>query len=100
MSKKITTLSKFTPKGVLGQLFKTARTLSYANEQLSECLPKQFATLSLCVIKNNTAVFVTDNQAIIFRAKEQSNILLDAIRQIESLKNIKKVVVKIDLKKY
>jgi hypothetical protein len=61
MSEKITNLSKFIPKGALGQLFQQARALNHLNEQLSEHLPEQFALLSLCTIKDNTATFVTDN---------------------------------------
>ncbi|SEH94138.1 hypothetical protein BAZSYMB_SCAFFOLD00006_40 [Bathymodiolus azoricus thioautotrophic gill symbiont] len=63
-------------------------------------LPEQFASLSLCTIENNTAIFVTDNQAIIFRAQKQNDILLNAVKQIESLIHIEKVVIKIDLKEY
>ncbi len=100
MSEKITNLSKFTPKGALGQLFQQARTLNHLNEQLSEHLPEQFTLLSLCAIENNTAIFVTDNQAIIFRAQKQNDILLNAVRQIEPLIHIEKVVIKIDLKEY
>jgi hypothetical protein len=100
MSEKITNLSKFTPKGTLGQLFQQARTLNHLNEQLSARLPEQFALLSLCAIENNTAIFVTDNQAIIFRAQKQNDILLNAVRQVESLIHIEKVIIKIDLKEY
>jgi hypothetical protein len=46
MSEKITNLSKFIPKGELGQLFQQARALNHLNEQLSEHLPEQFALLS------------------------------------------------------
>lgn len=98
MSKKIINLGKFTPKGTLGQLFQKARVLNYLNEQLSEYLPEYFTSLSLCVIENNTITFVTDNQAIIFRAKKQNDILLNAIRQIELLTHIETVIIKVDLK--
>jgi preprotein translocase subunit SecA len=43
--------------------------------------------------------FVTDNQAIIFRAQKQNTVLLNAIKQVKSLTHIEKVVVKIDLKR-
>ncbi|CAC9442434.1 hypothetical protein [uncultured Gammaproteobacteria bacterium] len=99
MSEKITNLSKFIPKGALGQLFQQARALNHLNEQLSEHLPEQFALLSLCTIKDNTATFVTDNQAIIFRAQKQNTVLLSAIKQVKSLTHIEKVVIKIDLKR-
>jgi hypothetical protein len=47
----------------------------------------------------NTATFVTDNQAIIFRAQKQNTVLLNAIKQVKSLTHIEKVVIKIDLKR-
>jgi hypothetical protein len=53
---------------------------------------EQFALLSLCTIKDNTATFVTDNQAIIFRAQKQNTVLLSAIKQVKSLTHIEKVV--------
>lgn len=98
MSEKITNLSKFTPKGSLGILFKKARDLSRLNEQLSKHLPEQFVSLSLCAIESNTATFVTDNQALVFRAQQQNNIVLDAIKQVASLTQIEKVIIKLDLK--
>jgi hypothetical protein len=48
-----------------------------------------------CTIKDNTATFVTDNQAIIFRAQKQNTVLLSAIKQVKSLTHIEKVVIKI-----
>ncbi|SFV86476.1 hypothetical protein MNB_SUP05-SYMBIONT-4-1367 [hydrothermal vent metagenome] len=98
MSKKITNLANFTPKGALGQMFTQARALNELNEQLSEFLPKTFKSLSLCVVENNIATFVTNNQALAFRAQKQPDILLEALRQIKPLRQIEKVVIKVDLK--
>ena len=98
MSEKITNLSKFTPKDSLGRLFKKARGLNRLNEQLSKHLPEQFALLSLCAIEGNTATFVADNQALIFRAQQQNNIVLDATKQVAELAQIEKVIIKLDLK--
>ncbi|WXU00565.1 MAG: hypothetical protein Ctma_1290 [Catillopecten margaritatus gill symbiont] len=98
MSKKITNLANFSPKGALGQLFVQARILNELNEQLAEYLPDAFKSLSLCTINEKTATFVTSNQALVFRAQQQSNILLAALKQVESLAEIEKVAVKVDLK--
>ena len=100
MSKKITNLANFTPQGALGQMFARARTLNELNEQLSGYLPKSFKSLSLCAIDNNTATFVTDNQALTFRAQKQADTLLDALKQVAPLTQIEKVVVKVVLKEY
>lgn len=94
MSKKIINLSKFTPKGTLGSLFQQARDLSQLNKELSKYLPEQFKSLSLCRIEHNVATFITDNQAIIFRAQKQDAILLSAIKQITSLAHIEKIKIK------
>jgi len=98
MSKKITNLANFTPKGALGQLFTRARALNELNAQLANYLPDTFKSLSLCAINGNTATFVTNNQALAFRAQKQSAVLLGILQQIESLTEINKIVVKVDLK--
>ncbi len=100
MPEKITNLSKFTPEGLLGKLFKKARGLNHLNEQLLKHLPKQFSSLSLCAIENNTATFITNNQAVAFRAQKQNNILLSATKQIDALRQIEKIVIKVDLQEY
>ena len=100
MSKKITNLAEFTPQGALGRMFARARALNGLNQQLSECLPEAFKSLSLCAIDNNTATFVTHNQALAFRVQKQPDVLLNAFKQVALLTTIEKVIVKIDLKKY
>ncbi len=98
MSKKITNLANFTPKGALGQMFTHARALSELNEQLVKHLPESFQSLSLCALNKDTATFVTNNQALVFRAQKQPDMLLNILRKIESLAQIKKVVVKVNLR--
>lgn len=98
MPKEIKNLSNFTPKGALGQLFTQARALNHLNEELSKYLPEQFKSLSLCVVNDDVATFITHNQALAFRAQKQNTILLNALRQIESLRHIEKVIIKVNLK--
>lgn len=99
MSKKITNLANFTPQGTLGQAFTQARALSELNQQLAEHLPESLIPLFLCAIDGNTAVFVADNQALVFRAQRQPDVLLNALKQVESLAQIEKVVIKVNLQK-
>lgn len=98
MSKKITNLANFTPKGALGRMFAHARALNELNQQVAKYLPESFQSLSLCAINKDTATFITHNQALAFRAQKQPDVLLNTLKQIESLAQIKKVVVKISLK--
>lgn len=100
MSEKITNLANFTPQGALGQAFVQARALNKLNEQLLEYLPESLKSLFLCAIDEDTAAFVANNQALAFRAQRQPDVLLNALRQIESLRHIKKVVVKVNLQEY
>lgn len=100
MSKKITNLANFTPQGALGQAFVQARMLNELNQQLAQHLPESLKSLLLCAIDKNTATFVANNQALVFRAQSQPDVLLNALKQIESLTQIKKVVVKVSLQEY
>lgn len=97
MSNHITNLSNFTPKGLLGSLFAKARTLGVANEDLKQQLPKSFQSLSLCTIVDGVATFVTDNQALAFRAQQQQTLLLDALAQVKNIPTAEKVVIKVSL---
>jgi hypothetical protein len=54
----------------------------------------------LCAINDNTATFVTNNQALAFRVQKQPDVLLNALKQMASLTTIEKVIVKISLKEY
>ena len=95
-----TNTSNFTPKGKLGALFTQARMFNQLNDQLSTLLPSAFKTLSLCTLKDNTATFVTHNQAVAFRAQKQQSTLLDILKNIDALSNIQKIIIKVDLKEY
>ncbi|RUM78698.1 MAG: hypothetical protein DSZ16_01635 [Candidatus Thioglobus sp.] len=92
-----TNTSNFTPKGRLGALFAQARMFNQLNDQLSTLLPDAFKTLSLCTLKDNTATFVTHNQAVAFRAQKQQDTLLDIIRSLGALSNIQIIIIKVDL---
>ncbi len=92
-----TNTSNFTPKGRLGALFAQARMFNQLNDQLSTLLPDAFKTLSLCTLKDNTATFVTQNQAVAFRAQKQQDTLLDIIRSLDALSNIQTIIIKVDL---
>jgi hypothetical protein len=93
----MTNTSNFTPKGDLGALFAQARVFNQLNDQLSTLLPDAFKTLSLCTLKDNTATFVTHNQAVAFRAQKQQDTLLNIIRSLETLSNIQIIIIKVDL---
>ncbi|HIM58015.1 MAG TPA: hypothetical protein EYJ00_01650 [Gammaproteobacteria bacterium] len=93
-------LTNFKPKGKLGVLFAQARVFNYLNDRLSTLLPPAFVSLSLCAIKGNTATFVTHDQAVAFRAQKQQATLLAAIKPLDALSQIQKIVIKLDLKEY
>ncbi len=95
-----TNLANFKPKGKLGALFAQARAFNCLNDQLSTLLPQAFVSLSLCVIKDNTATFVTHDQAVAFCAQKQHDVLLAAIKHLDALSQIQKIVIKLDLKEY
>jgi len=95
-----TNTSNFTPKGRLGTLFVQARMFNQLNDQLSTLLPDAFKTLSLCALKDNTATFVTHNQAVAFRAQKQQDTLLDILKSLKALSKVQKVIIKVDLKEY
>ncbi|SFV83996.1 hypothetical protein MNB_SUP05-9-881 [hydrothermal vent metagenome] len=95
-----TNLSNFTPKGKLGVLFVQARMFNRLNDQLSTLLPEAFKTLSLCALKDNTATFVTHNQAVAFRAQKQQGVLLDILKNLDTLSSVQKIIIKVDLTEY
>ncbi|SMM97659.1 hypothetical protein SPONL_778 [uncultured Candidatus Thioglobus sp.] len=77
-------------------MFERARVFNRLNKQLKTQLPDSFKSLSLCTIDGNTATFVTDSQALAFRAQQQKNVLLEALKRIDATANIDKIVIKID----
>jgi hypothetical protein len=95
-----TNLSNFTPKGKLGVLFVQARMFNQLNDQLSTLLPEAFKTLSLCALKDHTATFVTHNQAVAFRAQKQQGVLLDILKDLDTLSSVQKIIIKVDLTEY
>lgn len=96
--KTTTNLADFDPKGKLGLLFARARVFNHCNDQLFKILPDNLKSLSLCAVENNTATFVTCNQAEAFIAQNQHKTLLSALQKIDELPKIQKVVVKVSLK--
>ena len=92
-----THLADFIPTGDLGKLFKHAKTLNHLNDLLSEFLPITLKTLTLCAVKNNTAIFVTKSQAVAFQAQKQTETLLEALHQVQALSHVNKTSIKIDL---
>ena len=78
-------------------MFAQARMFNQLNDQLSTLLPDAFKTLSLCALKDNTATFVTQNQAVAFRAQKQQDTLLDILKSLEALSNIQTIIIKVDL---
>lgn len=95
--KTTTKLTDFNPKGKLGLLFTQARMFNHCNDQLSQTLPDNLKSLSLCMIKNDLATFVTNNQASAFLAQKQQKTLLNALQKIDGLPTIRKIVVKVSL---
>lgn len=90
-------LADFNPSGRLGQMFARAKAINQLNDQLVEFLPEIFKPLSLCMVEGHTATFVTNNQALAFRAQKQQDELLSVLRRIDALSHIKKILIKVDL---
>jgi len=88
------------PKGQLGKLFVKAKMFNQLNDQLTGALPKDLKKLSLCALKDNTATFVTHDQAVAFRAQKQHNLLLAILKDFDALSQTQKVIIKVDLKEY
>ncbi len=97
--KKTTNLSSFSPSGDFGKLFKQAKLYNKINTELSTALPKALNSLELCLIKNSTATFVTNNQSVAFRAKQQISEILTLIQSISGLQNINHVEIKVTINK-
>jgi hypothetical protein len=89
-------LADFAPNGKLGEMFARAKFYNQINQQLPQLLPAVFSSLELCTINENVAVLTSNNQAVAFRAKQQSGLILQALQQIQPSENITSVVIKID----
>ena len=96
--KKTTNLSSFSPSGDFGKLFKQAKLYNKINTELNNVLPKTLSGLELCLIKNNVATFITNNQSVAFRAKQQISEILSLIHSIPDLQNINHVDIKVTVK--
>lgn len=81
-------------------MFAQARAFNQLNDQLSTLLPEAFKALSLCALKDDTATFVTNNQAVAFRAQKQHNVLLGIVKNLEDLSGVQKIIIKVDLQEY
>ncbi len=81
-------------------MFAQARAFNQLNDQLSTLLPEAFKALSLCALKDGAATFVTNNQAVAFRAQKQHNVLLDIVKNLEDLSGVQKIIIKVDLQEY
>lgn len=95
---KIVNLAKFVPTGKLGALFAQAKAYNKINTQLREILPAEINSLELCLIKETTAILITNNQAVAFRAQKQHKLLLAALTGLDGLAQITKITIKINLK--
>ncbi|BBB22220.1 conserved hypothetical protein [Abyssogena phaseoliformis symbiont OG214] len=98
--KTLTNLASFAPSGgQLGQLFTQAKAYNQINIELAKLLPSTLKPLELCLIKDNTAILITHNQAIAFRAQKQLVVLLELLTQIPMLESITHVEIKININK-
>jgi len=95
-----TNLSSFVPEGKLGALLVKAKMFNQLNDQLLDVLPKDLKKLSLCALEDNTATFVTQDQAVAFRAQRQHDLLLSILKDFDILSKTQKVIIKVDLKEY
>lgn len=97
--KTLTNLASFVPSGQLGQLFAQAKTYNQINVELVKLIPSTLKPLELCLIKDNTAILITQNQAVAFRAQKQLTVLLELLTQIPTLKSITRIEIKISINK-
>jgi hypothetical protein len=97
--KTLTNLASFVPSGQLGQLFVQAKTYNQINVELVKLIPSTLKPLELCLIKDNTAILITQNQAVAFRAQKQLTVLLELLTQIPTLESITRIEIKISINK-
>ena len=86
------------PQGMLGQLFTRAKTHNIINAKLKTLLPNNLTGLNLSLIKDNTAVLMSTNPAVVFRAQKQTIKLISILKKINKLAHITKIEVKISIK--
>jgi hypothetical protein len=97
--KTLTNLASFVPSGQLGQLFAQAKTYNQINVELVKLIPSTLKPLELCLIKDNTAILITQNQSVAFRAQKQLTVLLELLTQIPTLESITRIEIKISINK-
>jgi hypothetical protein len=97
--KTLTNLASFVPSGQLGQLFAQAKTYNQINVELVKLIPSTLKPLELCLIKDNTAILITQNQVVAFRAQKQLTVLLELLTQIPTLESITRIEIKISINK-
>lgn len=97
--KTLTNLASFVPSGQLGQLFTQAKTYNQINVELVKLIPSTLKPLELCLIKDNMATLITQNQAVAFSAQKQLTLLLKLLTQIPTLESITRIEIKININK-
>jgi hypothetical protein len=91
-----TNLAQFQPNGKLKKMFTRARIYNQINQRLQTQLPESLKSLRLCMIEQGLATFMTDNQAVGFRAKQQNILLLNILQQATD-EPVQKISIKIHI---
>ena len=79
-------------------MFKKAKIHNQLDDQLQELLDGQFKGLSLCLVEGDCVTLIAPNSAIAYRANKQQAVLLVVVRQIQSLSNTTKLLIKVNKK--
>ena len=94
-NKTIKNITKIHPEGILGDLFSQAKKHNNLNLKLKALLNIDFKELSLVLVKKNTAYLAAKDSGICYLANKEKAKLLNIIKQIEGLKHIDNVTIKI-----
>ena len=89
-------LTNFKPSGKLGVMFEQAKLHNHFNSLLQDLLPPQFKGITLCLVKEQKVTLLAPNSSIAYRAGKQRSALLAVVKQIEGLRSIETVSIKID----
>jgi hypothetical protein len=84
----------------LSALFEKAKEHNHLNMLIKRRFSDQFKGLNLCFLDSKCVTLIAKNSSIAFRAEKQKTKLLYFIKEIEGLKNIKSITIKIDKKNY
>lgn len=99
MNKKtIKNIANFQPEGILGGLFIQAKEHNRLNKELKKLSKKDFCDISLCLLKDKTVYFVAKNSNIAYMANKEKIKLLNIVRKIKKLKQIKNIIIKVNNK--